>query len=107
MKVDLTRVGLELPDQSQAVRAGQAEKPASVASGTAGADQAQFSFDQARVHSLQAQVLAQPEIRQAKVRALQQAIGKDEYSVPASHVAGALINDLSADLSADLNGATG
>jgi flagellar biosynthesis anti-sigma factor FlgM len=46
------------------------------------------------VQSLGAQVLAQPEIRGAKVEALQEAIGKGEYSVPPSQVADALVSDL-------------
>jgi flagellar biosynthesis anti-sigma factor FlgM len=56
-------------------------------------DQARFSFDQTRVQSLEAHVLAQPEIREAKVQSLQQAIGKGEYSVPASLVADALVSE--------------
>ncbi len=96
MKVDFTRVGLESPDQGNTVRPGQVEKPGGGASVTAGSDQARLSFDQVRVQALQAQVLAQPEIRQAKVRVLQQAIGKGEYSVSASHVAAALMGDVSA-----------
>jgi flagellar biosynthesis anti-sigma factor FlgM len=63
-------------------------------SSTAGLDQTRFSFDQTRVESLEAQVLAQPEIREAKVRWLQQAIGNGEYSVPASQVADALVSAL-------------
>jgi flagellar biosynthesis anti-sigma factor FlgM len=57
-------------------------------------DQTRFSFDQTRVQSLEAHVLAQPEIREAKVRSLQQAIGNGEYSVPASQVADALVSEL-------------
>jgi len=57
-------------------------------------DQTRFSFDQTRVQALEAQVLAQPEIRQAKVQALQQAIGNGEYSVSAGQVADAMASDL-------------
>jgi flagellar biosynthesis anti-sigma factor FlgM len=46
------------------------------------------------VQSLEAHVLAQPEIREAKVQSLQQAIGKGEYAVPASLVADALVTEL-------------
>jgi flagellar biosynthesis anti-sigma factor FlgM len=46
------------------------------------------------VQSLEAHVLAQPEIREAKVQSLQQAIGNGEYSVPVSQVADALISEL-------------
>lgn len=99
MKVDLTRVGLEAPDANKnAVRAGQAPgasgaNSAEPAGGTAGADRARLFFDRARVQSLEAQVLAQPEVREAKVQALQQAISNGKYSVSASQVADALLRD--------------
>jgi flagellar biosynthesis anti-sigma factor FlgM len=61
----------------------------------AGLDQNSFSLDQMRVHSLETEVLVQPEVRGAKVRTLQQSIGNGEYSVSANKVADALINELS------------
>lgn len=66
------------------------------ASSSSGLDQTRFSFDQTRVQSLAAHVLAQPEIREAKVKSLQQAIGNGEYSVPAKQVADALVSELGA-----------
>lgn len=96
MKVDFTNFGLEPPDSSKTSRAGQAGSAAIGASRTEGLDQTRFSFDQARVQSLAAQVLAQPEVREAKVRALQLAIGNGEYSVRVGQVADALIRELSA-----------
>jgi flagellar biosynthesis anti-sigma factor FlgM len=108
MRVDFTNFGVEPPDQGKPGRAAQTGNSGSGAAGgikgstssgassnTSGVDQTRFSFDQARVQSLQAQVLAQPEIREAKVRSLQQAIGNGEYSVPASQIADALVADLS------------
>lgn len=112
MRVDFTNFGVEPPDQGKPGRAAQTGNSGSGASSgikgstsssassnassnTSGVDQTRFSFDQARVQSLQAQVLAQPEIREAKVRSLQQAIGNGEYSVPASRIADALVADLS------------
>ena len=92
MRVDFTTFGLEPPEKGTTGRAGQAG--AAGASSTPGMDQARFSFDQARVQSLQAQVLAQPEIREAKVQALQQAIGNGNYSVSAGQVADALVSEL-------------
>lgn len=62
---------------------------------TPGLDQARFSFDQARVQSLEAQVLAQPEIREAKVQSLRQAIGNGEYSVSAGQIADAMVSEFS------------
>ena len=73
MRVDFTTFGLEPPEPGKT----------------------RFSFDQTRVQSLEAQVLAQPEIRAAKVQSLQQAIGNGNYSVPASQVADAMVGELS------------
>jgi len=95
MRVDLRSYGLEPPDKSKAGRAGQA--PSSAASpGNAGAgvDQAQFTFDQTRVQALEAQALAQPEIREPKVEALRQAIGKNEYAVSDRQIADAMVTEL-------------
>lgn len=97
MRVDFTASGLEPPEKSTTGRAGHAE-PAGTPTGAeansaSSVDQTHFSFDQARVQSLEAHVLAQPEIREAKVQSLQQAIGSGEYSVPASRVADALVSE--------------
>lgn len=90
MRVDLTKAGLELPEPSNAGRAGQTASDSG-----SGTDQASLSFDQARVQSLETQVLAQPEIRQAKVEALRQAIGDGEYAVSPGQVADAMTSELS------------
>jgi flagellar biosynthesis anti-sigma factor FlgM len=106
MRVDFTTFAAEPPDQGKTGRTAQAGEsgnqassvsdnaPYSASTSTTGLDQTRFSFDQTRVQSLQAQVLAQPEIRDARVRSLQQTIGSGEYSVPASHVADALVSEL-------------
>jgi flagellar biosynthesis anti-sigma factor FlgM len=107
MRVDFTTFGVEPPENSKPGRVGQAgnsgsgatsatgsTSSSSTSSSIAGGDQTRFSFDQVRVQSLQAQVLAQPEIREAKVKSLQQAIDNGEYSVPASQVADALVSEL-------------
>ena len=100
MRVDFTTSGLEPPEKGTTGRAGYAEQigtgtgAGTEASSTSGVDQTRFSFDQTRVQSLEAHVLAQPEIREAKVQSLQQAIGNGEYSVPASRVADALVSEL-------------
>jgi len=107
MRIDLNTAGPEPAEKGTAGRAGQAEvtgtgassasgsTSGSTTSGTSGVDQTRFSFDQTRVQSLEAQVLAQPEIRAAKVQSLQQAIGNGEYSVVPSRVADALVSELS------------
>jgi flagellar biosynthesis anti-sigma factor FlgM len=90
---------MEPPDSGKASRAGQtgASGSTSAASSTSGSisghDQTRFSFDQARVQSLEAQVLAQPEIRAAKIAPLEQAIRKGEYSLPAGRIADAMIRE--------------
>jgi flagellar biosynthesis anti-sigma factor FlgM len=102
MRVDFTTSGLEPPEKGTTGRAGHAEatgtgtgtEAGAEASSISGVDQTRFSFDQTRVQSLEAHVLAQPEIREAKVQSLQQAIGSGEYSVPASQVADALVSEL-------------
>jgi flagellar biosynthesis anti-sigma factor FlgM len=103
MRVDFTSLGAEAPENNKTNRAGssggtEAEAIQS-ASGTkdsaTGTDQARFSFDRTRVQSLANHVLAQPDIRETKVRSLQQAIGNGEYSVRPSQVADALVAELS------------
>jgi flagellar biosynthesis anti-sigma factor FlgM len=95
MRVDLTTFGVEPPDSGKPSRAGQtgASGSTSAPASTSGHDQTRFSFDQARVQFLEAQVLALPEIRAAKVGPLAQAIGKGEYSLPAGRIADALIRE--------------
>lgn len=98
MRVDFTTPGLEPPEKGTASRAGRTESSGpgtgSGAGSALGIDQTRFSFDQKRVQSLEEHVLAQPEIREAKVQPLRQAIGKGEYSVPPSLVAEALVTEL-------------
>jgi flagellar biosynthesis anti-sigma factor FlgM len=110
MKVDFTTFAAEPPDPGKPGRAGQTgtagatstadaaknsgSSSPSVNSDLSAVDQTRFSFDQARVQSLEAQVLAQPEVRATKVAALQTAIGNGEYSVPPSQVADAMVSEL-------------
>ena len=102
MRVDFTSLGVEPPENGKTGRAGQtgasgttaSSASGSTSSSTSGLDQTRFSFDQARVQSLEAQVLAQPEIRQAKVQSLQQAIGNGEYSVLPGQIANAMVSEL-------------
>jgi flagellar biosynthesis anti-sigma factor FlgM len=104
MRVDFTSRGVEPPENGKTGRGGQtgasgptgSSASSSASGGTSGPDQTRFSFDQTRVQALQAQVLAQPEIRQAKVQSLQQAIGNGEYSISAGQVADAMASDLGA-----------
>jgi flagellar biosynthesis anti-sigma factor FlgM len=115
MKVDLTNFAAEVPDNgksSRAVKAGTSGEIATSGAAPGAAsnigsssaanigsnlasniDLASFSFDQSRVRSLAAQVLAEPEIRQAKVQLLQQAIGNSQYSVSPGQIADALAKE--------------
>jgi len=98
MRIDQATLGVQPPENSKTGRAvptGAAGIAAGSVSGSAsGTDQTQFSFDPARVEALTTQALAQPEIRGARVQALQQAIGNGEYSVSPRQVADALAGDL-------------
>ena len=97
MKADLTGFGVEPPENSNTGPAGGSEIGTGSASGNTALDQTGFSFDDSRVQALEAQVLAQPEIRQAKVEVLQQAIRKGEYSVSSDQVADAMARELSGE----------
>jgi flagellar biosynthesis anti-sigma factor FlgM len=90
--------GAEPPENSKPGPAGQTgsteRSPGDAVGSNTGLDQANFSFDQAQLQSLASQVLAQPEIRDNKVQALQQSIGQGDYFVPPGQIADAMVNDL-------------
>jgi flagellar biosynthesis anti-sigma factor FlgM len=96
MRVDLRTYGLGPPEEKTTERASTSRAAESTSNGAAGLDQARFSFGQARVHALEAEVLAQPEVRQERVDLLRQALGKGEYAVSEGQIADAMIADLSA-----------
>jgi flagellar biosynthesis anti-sigma factor FlgM len=105
MRIDATNLAPEPPEKSTTGPAAEASNSASAGTSATpdrtsaniyGSDQASFSYDQTRVQTLKAQVLAQSDVRDSKVKPLQQAIENGEYSVPASHVAEALASELSA-----------
>lgn len=56
-------------------------------------DKATLSASQANVQALVAKALSSPEIRQDKVEALRQAIGKGEYKVDPGEIADAMIQE--------------
>jgi flagellar biosynthesis anti-sigma factor FlgM len=95
MRVDFTNFGREPAENSKPGRVGQnkaAGNAAGVSGGTEKIDQTSLSSD--RVQSLAGQVLAQPEIREAKVEALRQSLASGEYSTSSSQVAEAMANEL-------------
>ena len=95
MRVDLTTYGLEPPDKSRdKTEITNTTGTAQQSNNVTGADQTSFSFDPTRVNDLQAQAMAQPDVREQKVELLRQAIGKGEYAVHESQVADALLADV-------------
>ena len=93
MKVGLSTHGLEPPDREKTGPASPA--PASdVHENEAARGEQAFSFDQKRLQNLEAQAIAQPEVREQKVEALRQAIGKGEYAVSDVQIADAMIAEL-------------
>ena len=96
MRVDLRAHGSEAPDQAKTDQTRHTPGSATHESGGAAPDRARFSFDKARVHTLEAAVLAQPEVREQKVDYLRQAVGKGEYAVSDAQIADAISADFGA-----------
>lgn len=96
MRVDLLACGPEPPDNNKTSRAGQSRPTPAQTSGTVGMDQTRFSFDQARVQSLEAEVMAQPEIRELKVGSLQKLLVTGRYTVSDAQIAQAMVAELAA-----------
>jgi flagellar biosynthesis anti-sigma factor FlgM len=94
MRVDLLTYGPEPPDNNKTSRAGQSPPTPAQASSTAGMDETHLSFDQARVQSLEAEVMAQPEIRGQKVGSLQKLLVAGRYTVSDAQIAQAMVAEL-------------
>lgn len=100
MRVEFTNLGLEPPEKNKPGRATQtgtiasppaaSERASAAAAPSAAVDRTRFSFDQARVASLKAKVLAAPELRQEKVEPLERAVASGNYSVDSRRVADAM-----------------
>jgi flagellar biosynthesis anti-sigma factor FlgM len=90
MRVDLLPYGPERADNGKVSRT---EHPASSSTeaATTGSDATRFSFDQARVQSLEAEVMAQPEIRGQKVGSLQRLLVTGQYAVSDAQIAQAMV----------------
>jgi len=58
---------------------------------SAGEDTASLSFDRASVSSLVTQAMASPEVRQAKVAALRQAISSGQFKIEPDKIAEAML----------------
>jgi len=96
MRVELRAHGSEGPEQAKTDQTRKTPGSATQESGAARPVQARFSFDKARVQTLEAAVLAQPEVREQKVDALRQAVGKGEYAVSDTQIADAISADFGA-----------
>ncbi|HUB03239.1 MAG TPA: flagellar biosynthesis anti-sigma factor FlgM [Terriglobales bacterium] len=104
MRVDFTNLGLEPPDKNKTGRTGHSGTTAgAAAAGTSsvsangdsgGVDQTRLLFSQTRVQSLEAVVLATPEVREERVAPLQQAIADGTYTVQPVKVADAMTSEL-------------
>ena len=93
MRIDLNARTGEAPD------AGRPNKPAARGPSPArrealGNDEAQLSFDQARLLSLEAQVNSVPEIRQGKVESLGRAIRDGNYQTAPEATADAMVSHM-------------
>jgi flagellar biosynthesis anti-sigma factor FlgM len=91
MRVDLPACGPEPPDTSKTSRAAQSPAPPLQTSGPAGMDQTRLSFDPARLQSLEAEVMAQPEIREQKVGWVHKLLVTGRYTVSDAQVAQAML----------------
>jgi flagellar biosynthesis anti-sigma factor FlgM len=95
MRIDLNTVRVEGPTSGAAVRnSSRVETGAQADAGVAGV--AHFSAELGRVATLAAEVARQPEIRQDRVSALQQAIQAGTYQVAAGHTAEAILSVIEA-----------
>lgn len=94
MKVGPNTHASEPPDREKTGPASPTPASDLPASDAAGVDKTRFSSDQKRLQSLEAQAMAQPEIREQKVEALRQAIGKGKYAVSEVQIADAMISEL-------------
>jgi len=87
---------VDAPDKAKTEQSSKAPKQAIHENRSAGADQARFSFDHTRVKKLEAMAMAQPEIRDQKVDAIRQAVGKGQYAVSDAQIAAAISADFGA-----------
>jgi flagellar biosynthesis anti-sigma factor FlgM len=94
MKVGVTTHASEPPDREKTSPASPMPASAVHENDADLVDNARFSFDQKRLQSLEAQAMAQPEVREQKVEVLRQAIGKGEYAVSDVQIADAMIAEL-------------
>ena len=91
MKIDVNSpVASQLrPDQA----AKQVSSQNLVATQSATEDRTTFHTDSTSVQALTSQAMNSPEIRQAKVDALTQAVNSGEYQLDATKTAGAILED--------------
>lgn len=85
MKIEATSPALtQLPSESAASRVP------SVSTQSPAQDRTSFQSDITSVQSLANRALQSPEVRQAKVDALRQAVSSDQYKIDANRIASAI-----------------
>jgi flagellar biosynthesis anti-sigma factor FlgM len=91
MRIDLNPAPQSLHDsgRSSATNSATAES-SSATTGAAGADQAELSGAHVQVQALVAQASQLPEVREARVQALRQALQRGRYQSSPEEVAGAV-----------------
>jgi flagellar biosynthesis anti-sigma factor FlgM len=95
MRINTDHGSQPLPESDRSTTPKAAtENLQAAGSGSLGVDQAQLSGAGAQVTALTAQVLQLPEVRQAKVQALRQAVEAGSYTPDPRAVAGALVDHL-------------
>jgi flagellar biosynthesis anti-sigma factor FlgM len=94
MRISTDHGSQPLPESGRANTQKAPENVQASGSGSLGADQAQLSGVGAQVTVLTAQALQLPEVRQARVQALRQAVEAGSYAPDPRAVAGALLDDL-------------
>jgi flagellar biosynthesis anti-sigma factor FlgM len=92
MRVDLYTGKLAGAEGSKAERSARRETSATGEASRQ--DTATITFDQLKVQGLEASVMAQPDMRDAKVLSIRQTIGKGEYAVTGDRLADAILNEL-------------
>jgi flagellar biosynthesis anti-sigma factor FlgM len=92
MRIDLSVIHAEAPESGSADKTRP--RAATADGGDSAKDTTRFSADPTTVQALAARVTELPEIRLAKIAALQQAIRGGNYAASAEHTASAIISEI-------------
>jgi negative regulator of flagellin synthesis FlgM len=92
MRIDLYNTAASQAGSLADSMRANAEK-SSAPGATGEGDRATLTSGAGSIASLVSQAMSAPEIRQAKVESLQQAIGSGQYKIDADQIAGAMIDE--------------